>query len=91
MVPKNIPPFTSSDAVLKHIKTELRINPLAVSPEQAVQIFPCLNVGTMANDRSKRRGCKFYRIGRKVVYRLADLEAFVFQTPVQTINHQFDE
>jgi len=64
---------------------EKNIFPVAVSPEEAVKLFPCLNLGTLANDRSKRRGCRFYKIGKKVVYRVADLEQYVFGSPVQTI------
>jgi len=70
---------------------EKRIAPLAVSVETACQLFPVLNPGTLANLRSQKRGPRYYKIGKKICYDVADLRAFVFADPIQTINHQCDE
>lgn len=44
-----------------------------------------LNPRTMANLRSQKKGCRYYKRGRKVFYRPEDLDAWLFANPVQTI------
>ncbi len=57
----------------------------AVSPRDAVQLFPALgSTGTLANLRLAKRSPKYFKCGRKVVYRVEDLEAFLFARPVLT-------
>jgi len=34
------------------------------------------------------RGPRFYRVGRKIVYKPEDIEAFLFQNPVHTIDSE---
>jgi hypothetical protein len=55
-----------------------------LSTDQVVAMFPFLNRGTLANLRSRREGAKFYRVGRKVVYLLSDIEAWLLSQPVRT-------
>ena len=42
--------------------------------------------GTLANLRSKRRGPRFYRVGRKIYYMQEDLERWIRSNPVETID-----
>jgi hypothetical protein len=55
----------------------------AVTPEQAAAIYG-LNLGTLGNLRSKRVGPRFYRQGRRIFYRVDDLETWLFSEPVMT-------
>ena len=65
------------------MKNDLR----ALSPKDALDRYPVLGCeGSLANMRCQKRGPKFFKIGRKVVYRPEDIEAFLFQNPVQTID-----
>jgi len=45
-----------------------------------------LNPGTMANLRHARKGPKFYKAGKKVIYFVEDIEAWLRQNPVLTID-----
>lgn len=63
-------------------KTEIR---KAVTPKEASEIYP-LSVGTLANDRYHKRGPKYFRCGRKILYRVDDLESWLYQSPVLTID-----
>ena len=59
----------------------------ALSSKDAIERYPALGcAGSLANMRWKKIGPKFYKIGKKVVYRPEDIEAFLFQNPVQTID-----
>jgi hypothetical protein len=40
--------------------------------------------GTLANMRCRGEGPKYYRMGRKILYRLEDAEQFFFSNPVMT-------
>lgn len=57
----------------------------AVTPQEASEIYP-LSVGTLANERYHKRGPKYFRCGRKVLYLVEDLEAWLFRNPVLTID-----
>ena len=59
-----------------------------LTPKEVVTLYPALTTseGTLANWRNLRRGPRFYRVSRKIVYRLEDIEEFLFQNPVQTID-----
>ena len=60
---------------------------MALTPKEAIKIYPPLGCeGSLANLRWKKRGPKFFKIGRKIVYRPEDIETFLFQNPVQTID-----
>lgn len=57
----------------------------ALRPKDAVENYPALGCeGGLANMRSKKIGPKFFKVGRKVVYRPEDIEAFLFRAPVLT-------
>lgn len=56
-----------------------------LSPEEAESLYP-VNKGTLANLRYQRRGPRFYRVGRSIIYRPEDLEAFLFSEPVETVD-----
>ena len=59
---------------------------IVLSPKDVVEQYPALtsSEGTLANWRAQKRGPKFYKVSRKVVYRPEDVEAFLFQNPVLT-------
>ncbi len=42
--------------------------------------------GTLANWRSAKKGPKFYKVNRKILYKLEDLEDFFTATPVSTVD-----
>ena len=68
------------------MKTELK----ALSPKDAVEYYPALGcAGSLANMRCKKIGPKFFKAGKKVIYRPEDIEAFLFQNPVQTIIKEY--
>ncbi|HME42601.1 MAG TPA: hypothetical protein VKF36_05895 [Syntrophorhabdales bacterium] len=43
-------------------------------------------VGTLANLRSQRRGPRFYKRGRRVLYYIEDVERWLRAYPVQTLD-----
>jgi len=57
-----------------------------LTPKDVTEAYPALTTseGTLANWRVQKRGPKFYRFSRKIVYRPEDIEAFLFQNPVLT-------
>ena len=55
----------------------------ALSPDQLYAAYG-LNVGTMANLRNKNQGPKYFKVGKKVVYFVEDIEAWIRQHPVLT-------
>lgn len=57
-----------------------------LTPKDVIDIYPALTTseGTLANLRTQRRGPKYYKVSRKVVYRPEDVEAYLFHNPVQT-------
>lgn len=60
----------------------------ALTPKEVVALYPALTAseGTLGNWRNQKRGPKFYKVSRKIVYRPEDIEAFLFQNPVLTID-----
>ncbi len=59
----------------------------ALSPKDAVKRYPALGCeGTLANLRCQKRGPKFYKLSRKIIYRPEDIEAFLFSNPVLTVD-----
>ena len=55
----------------------------ALSPKQVCEIYPT-TTGTLANLRSQRRGPRYFKNGREILYRPADLEVWFFRHPVLT-------
>jgi len=56
-----------------------------ITPQQAAEIYG-LNVGTLCNLRCNKRGPKYFRCGRKVLYKIEDLEEWLLGNPVLTID-----
>lgn len=60
-------------------------NQLAMTTEQVAKAYG-LKKGTLANLRWAKRGPKYYRNGRKILYKISDVEAWLFANPVLTID-----
>jgi hypothetical protein len=45
-----------------------------------------ISEGTLANWRWQKKGPRYYRVGRKIIYKVADIEAWLFSRPVLTID-----
>ncbi len=58
---------------------------LMVGAKEAAKLFS-IAPGTLANWRSAKRGPKFYKAKRKVLYKLSELEDFFTANPVLTID-----
>ena len=58
---------------------------LSIGPKEAAKRYD-LSVGTLANLRFQKRGPKYYRCGRKILYRVPDLEEYLFQNVILTID-----
>jgi hypothetical protein len=56
-----------------------------LTPKEVGKIYG-LNPLTLANLRCQRRGPRYYRIGRKIVYKVADIESYLFAHPVHTLD-----
>ena len=61
-----------------------------VSPKTACELYD-LNPGTLANLRNLRKGPRFYKCGRRILYDVEDLEAWLKRQPVLTIDSLDDE
>jgi len=58
-----------------------------LSPKDVIERYPVLGCeGSLANMRCQKRGPKFYKDSRKLVYRQEDIEAYLFRNPIQTID-----
>jgi hypothetical protein len=57
---------------------------VSITPDEAVKIYG-LNRGTLANLRCNRQGPPFFKIGRKTLYKISDLENWLFANRVQTL------
>ena len=55
------------------------------TPQEVSEMYG-LSVGTLANMRTAKKGPKYYKFGRKVLYDLAEFEAFIKSHPVLTID-----
>ncbi len=66
----------------------MNTNKIALTPRQVVETYPMLteSEGSLANMRCQKRGPKFYKLSRKILYRPEDVEAFLFQNPIQTVD-----
>lgn len=53
------------------------------SPQELCSVWG-LNQGTLANLRSQRRGPRYYRVGRKIIYFFEDIESWLRRDPVIT-------
>lgn len=67
------------------MKERIEVMRKTVSPHQAAEIYG-LSVGTLANLRSQKRGPKYFRCGRKILYKIEDFEKWLLSNPVLTID-----
>ena len=57
-----------------------------VSTIEAAELFS-VSTGTLQNWRSlKNRGPRYFKVGRKILYKLSDLEEFFTANPVLTLD-----
>ncbi len=56
-----------------------------ITADEAVAMFG-IPRGTLANLRSQRRGCRFFKVGKRVLYRVEDFEKWITSNPVMTID-----
>ena len=61
------------------------INKVCITPEEAAERYG-LNIGTLANLRSKKLGCPYFKVNRKILYRIDQFENWVFSEPVRTLD-----
>jgi len=74
----------------KYIEGGMIMNPTkkALTAKEVTEVYPALtqSEGVLANWRSQKVGPRYFKVGRKVVYKPDDIEAFLFQNPVLTID-----
>ncbi|MDG2214487.1 MAG: helix-turn-helix domain-containing protein [Verrucomicrobiota bacterium] len=66
------------------IQNSSRAKPLMIARSKVGDLFPGLSPKSLANQLSEGLGPKAYRVGRKIYYRVEDLEAYLTQSPIQT-------
>ena len=59
--------------------------PVMISTSEAAAMFSVAG-GTLQNWRSQKKGPRYFRCSRKILYRVEDLEDFFTSTPVLTID-----
>lgn len=57
----------------------------ALNPLEVEQIY-AIPAGSLANMRYQKRGPKYFKLGRKVLYFIDDLENWLKQNPVLTMD-----
>ena len=62
--------------------------PIMIARNRVPELFPGLNPKTLANLFSEGRGPKAYRRGRKIFYRVDELETYLMAYPVQTFDSE---
>ena len=62
--------------------------PIMIARNRVPDLFPGLNPKTLANLFSEGRGPKAYRRGRKIFYRVDELETYLMAYPVQTLDSE---
>lgn len=67
------------------IQNSNRAKPLMIARSDVGTLFPGLSPKSLANQLSEGRGPKAYRVGRKIYYRVEDLEAYLTQCPIRTV------
>lgn len=55
----------------------------ALTTQEVVEIYG-MNQGTLANLRWMKTGPKYYRRGRRILYKPEDIERWLFASPVLT-------
>ena len=67
------------------VKKGKEIEKRMLGPSEVEERYP-ISKGTLANWRSAKRGPKYYKVGRKALYDVNDLEDFFLHNPVETID-----
>jgi len=65
--------------------------PIMIAASEVSKFFPGLHYKTLANMRSQGKGPRYYKVGRKVFYRIADLEAWLTQNPILTADYRKED
>ncbi|MBA2848672.1 helix-turn-helix domain-containing protein [Thermosulfuriphilus ammonigenes] len=60
------------------------MKPLFIAATEVSKLFPGLSPKTLANLRSQGRGPRFFKKGRRVFYRVEDLERWLAEGEVKT-------
>lgn len=63
------------------------INREAITAREA-SVLMGMSEGTLANMRCRREGPRFYKMGGKIIYRISDIENFLFKNPVTTSDQE---
>lgn len=71
--------------VLNGKKKGGNMNPITITCDEAVKLFG-IPKGTLANLRCQKKGCRFFKVGKRVVYRVEDFERWVMSNPCLTID-----
>lgn len=59
----------------------------ALSSQDALKLYPVLgSMGSLSNLRYQKKGPRYFKQGRKVIYRPEDIEVYLFENPVLTTN-----
>jgi len=81
MKKKNIERELKEDALPNFEKVEK----VALSGEEIEKLYG-IDAGTLANYRSRREGCRFFKVNKRVFYKKVDFEKWFFSNPVLTID-----
>lgn len=57
---------------------------ITITPEEAVAIYG-VNKGTLANLRSRKIGSPYFKVNKKIFYKVTDFERWLFSEPVKTM------
>jgi len=57
----------------------------ALTAKEVSEIYG-INLGSLCNLRWSRRGPKYFKAGRRIVYRPEDVEQWLFSRPIFTID-----
>jgi len=61
-----------------------------ITPQQLQEIYG-IPVGTSANNRYLGKGCKYQKVGRRILYFIEDVEAWIRENQFLTIDSIPDE
>lgn len=64
------------------------INPLFVAGKSAPKLIVGHSAKSFANDRSLKRGCRYFMVGSRPYYLVSDLVDHFTQNPVETFNNE---
>jgi excisionase family DNA binding protein len=59
---------------------------ITLTVDEAVERFG-IPKGTLNNLRSARKGPRYYKVGKRILYRVDDFQKWIFSNPVLTTDH----